>query len=181
MDKYFGKIKCLVYLGDNYQDVELISGLAPLKRADIFSFEFRGNLEESRYVRGQYGLTSFLVKPLKKSDLASYDAIFITGGAHCQGLRFDPLFKEVAEYFFSNKLAVFAICDAPNVLYELGILPKDAKYTSYPIGALLAGPGRLGEEEVVYSPEYNLITARDPASALKFGEKIVAIIDQKRG
>lgn len=167
------KQRCLVYLGENFQDLEFVAALASMKKSGLFELDFRGNLEQARELSGQYGFVKVLVKPIETKELEGFDSLFITGGAHCKGLRTDPLFKEVATFFFEKDLAIYAICDGPNVLYEFGLIGEEEAYTSYPLVDLKAGRGRRGQEAVVWQPGSRLVTARDPASAFDFGLAIL--------
>lgn len=168
------KLHTLVYLNNLFQDFELVGALSQMKRSGLFSLTYANGLEENGEVTGQFGLVCLSTQPVNFEQLQEFDALLIVGGQHCQTLRQDQTFSKVARHFFAQKKLVFAICDAPNVLFELGLITDSTPYTSYPIE-----PGNFGASRqdvpLVFDQNTFLLSARDPEAAFGFGRAIVRV------
>lgn len=165
-------MKVLVYLLDKFQDLECVAAAAQMQRSGKFQLDYRSNRDGD--IVGQYGLSRIAVTTLSTDELSSYDGMLLIGGQHCQALRNDPLFARVAEHFTTHTRPIFAICDGPNVLYQLGAIADDARYTSYPVEGVPTGPHRV-DQPLVVDVIHRLITARDPEAAYGFGQAIVQL------
>ena len=103
---------------------------------------------------------------------ADYDGVIFVGGAGSQEYFQNPqAHKLVQEAFQDNKLLA-AICIAPSILANAGVL-KDKKVTAFS-----SEEANLKKQGAQYTgatveADNHLITANGPAAAQEFGEKIV--------
>lgn len=168
------QLSTLVYLNNFFQDFELVAALSQMKRSGLFTFVYANGTETEGEVRGQFGLVRLSTQPVSFEKLQEFDTLLVVGGQHCQTLRQDQVFARVAQHFFENKKLVFAICDAPNVLYELGLISDSTTYTSYPIESQNFGAARKNVP-LVFDEDALLLSARDPEAAFGFGRAIVRV------
>ncbi|MDR3274044.1 MAG: DJ-1/PfpI family protein [Puniceicoccales bacterium] len=99
----------------------------------------------------------------------TYDCVILPGGPGCYSLRGDEaLGNFLVRHFQSGKL-ICAICAAPLILHDSGIL-RGKKYTAHPCTY-----NELTEAAVTGNAvaDGNLITASGPGTAAKFGFKIL--------
>lgn len=124
---------------------------------------------------GKLGMTvkpDILVKDLIDRDLAAL--IFIGGGGSSQYFN-DVTAHELAVHFYSQGKVVGAICIAPVILANAGVL-KGKKATVFPDGR-----PDLETKGAVYTGNQvevdgNLITGCGPEAAQVFGEKLAAML-----
>lgn len=166
-------MKLLVIALENFQDLELVGFLATVKRAKIFEKISYLNLYQTTAL-GQFEIVKLATK--KKLNYENYDAIYIPGGRAAQQLRKDSKTLEIIKYFLENKKWVFAICDAPNAMYETGLI-NGYKFVGYPIANQQKPKDFFVNKPVVVSK--NLITAKSAEYAVKLGLKAVEKLTNK--
>jgi protease I len=112
-------------------------------------------------------------KTIEEVDASEYDALMIPGGVgNPDQLRGDENVVGFVRDFFAAGKAVAAICHAPWVLVEAGVV-RDRKLTSWPTlqtDIRNAGGNWVDEEVVVDS---GLVTSRKPDDIPAFNEKMV--------
>ena len=116
--------------------------------------------------------SQMLVKDIKVKD---FDGIFFVGGMGAS-VYFEDKFvhKLVWDFYNANKI-VSAICIAPTILANSGVL-KGKKATVFPDGepALINGGAIYTAKDV--ETDGNIITANGPQSATAFANKFLALI-----
>ena len=116
--------------------------------------------------------SQMLVKDIKVED---FDGIFFVGGMG-SSVYFEDKFvhKLVWDFFNANKI-VSAICIAPTILANSGVL-KDKKATVFPDGApaLINGGAIYTAKDV--ETDGNIITANGPQSATAFANKFLTLL-----
>ncbi len=116
--------------------------------------------------------SQMLVKDIKVKD---FDGIFFVGGMGAS-VYFEDKFvhKLVWDFYNANKI-VSAICIAPTILANSGVL-KGKKATVFPDGepALINGGAIYTAKDVEI--DGNIITANGPQSATAFANKFLALI-----
>lgn len=124
---------------------------------------------------GKLGMTvkpDVLVKDLIDHELAAL--IFIGGGGSSQYFK-DGLAHQLAEHFYNQGKVVGAICIAPVVLANAGIL-RGKRATVFPDGkADLETNGAIYTGNLV-EVDGNIITGSGPEAAEKFGNQIVEML-----
>ena len=111
--------------------------------------------------------------PLNGADPAQYDALMLPGGVmNPDKLRLDPKAIQFVRHFFEAHKPVAAICHAPTLLAEAGVL-KGRKVTSYPsikTDLINAGANWVDEEVVT---DQGLVTSRKPDDLPAFNRKMI--------
>ena len=128
-----------------------------------------------------YGMHGEIVCPdltLDEVNPADYDGIIISGGIGCQDeLWRNEKLTDIANYIGSNKKFAAAICLAPVILAEAGLL-KGKKVTALDTPAtrrlLALDEVTLVTDNVV--TDGNIITAKGPFDAENFTKAILALL-----
>ena len=158
-------MKVVVVLADGFEDSEAIVTQDVVKRGGIdvvLAGLSKKIIESSRGVK-------VITNELFSSDAARrYDGIVLPGGRGYRYLLQSSTVGTVLKEFNKSKKLIAAICAAPVVLAENGIL-DDVKATVYPGFEKKIPHPRDGDVIV----DGNVITARGPGAAFKFGLKIV--------
>ncbi|VEU76272.1 DJ-1/PfpI family protein [Mycoplasmopsis columboralis] len=163
-------MKVLVILENKFNDVELVTPLSCLRRADE-SVEIDYFNPELTSVSSQYGVIT--IHNVKNSvNINDYDLLFVPGGPGAQSLRTDEVSLEMIKKF-PNKIA--AICDAPNTLREHDIIDETIQYSAYP--SSWAKEFRSNNYQQSYVTNLlstnKLITARCADAAMQLGYELV--------
>ena len=111
--------------------------------------------------------------PLAEADAAEFDALLLPGGvANPDQLRMRPEAVEFVRAFFDVGKPVAAICHAPWMLIEAGVV-KGRTLTSWPsvkTDLVNAGANWVDQEVVV---DDGLVTSRRPDDIPAFNEKMI--------
>jgi len=114
-----------------------------------------------------------------KARIAEYDAVIFIGGGGMAQLAQEAQFIELAQAFFQAHKIVAAICVAPVLLANAGIL-RNKKATVFPdqesIDALVNSGAEYDGGELVV--DGNIVTASGPKAAYKFGLELVKILNK---
>lgn len=167
-------MKLLVFIENQFNDIELTTPLSYLKRADE-------NLEITYYhphlsnAHGQYNISYIQNISNQIGDLDSYDAFFIPGGKGAQSLRKNEHSLKIISTLIAQNKLVFAICDAPNVLLENNLIPEKFTYSSFPSNWSATYQNSFRSEEMV-SRANNLITGRCAFASNELGLTMVEIL-----
>jgi len=160
--------RVLVPLANGFEEVEAMAIIDVLRRADIdvvIAGLHEGYIEGSRRVKVVPDST------LDEIDSHNFDMIVLPGGQPgSDNLKADERIKELIWDFYSKGKLMGAICAAPYVLAEAGIL-EGKRVTSYPSYKDRLGFVLYEEEKVV--EDKNLLTSRGPGTALYFALAIV--------
>lgn len=126
------------------------------------------------------GMSGMIVKPdinLAGVNTKDYDGIVIVGGDGCRILWDNKSLHEIVRSFNADKKMVAAICIAPMVLANAGIL-EDKIVTAYPsvrdeIGKCCA---KCTDSDIEVSG--NIITCSEPKAAADFAKTIIGAMNQ---
>lgn len=159
--------RVLCVLEDGVEETELVAPVDVLRRAgvDVVMASFSGQLE----VTGKHGIGLKADELIYEVDAGSFDALFIPGGPAVMKLREEGQVTELAKQFAAEGKTVAAICAAPLLLKDAGML-EAKRYTAHDSvwGELTEA---LGDERVVV--DGNMITSRGPGTAMDFGLAVV--------
>ncbi len=159
-------MKAIIVLANGFEDSEAIITQDVLKRAGIdVTLAGLGNkiIESSRGIK-------IITDELFSEELAKkYDALILPGGGRgYKNLTNSSSVNNSIHYFDKNKKLIAAICAAPIVLANAGIL-DNVKATVYP-GLEKKIPRPRNDNVVV---DGHIITSRGPGTAFLFSLKII--------
>jgi 4-methyl-5(b-hydroxyethyl)-thiazole monophosphate biosynthesis len=157
----------LVPLFEGFEEIEAITIIDVLRRAGV---EVTTASLTTQTVIGAHAIAIIADKLLDEVDASKFDAIILPGGAGTFRLREDPrIAKMLIAHDSANKL-VAAICAAPSVLSNAGLL-KNKRATSYP-----SVKDQMQVAEYLTIPvvvDGNVVTSRGPGTAMAFALKLV--------
>ena len=165
--------KAMIFLADGFEEIEALAVVDLLRRGSVETAMV--SIMDSLTVTGRSGITVKADVMWEAADPADTDAFILPGGmpgtTHLMnhaGLR-----KLLADAAVEGRL-VTAICAAPTVLADIGLL-KGKKACCYPgLEEKLAGAETSCEEEVIR--DGNIITSRGAGTAIPFGLAIIAAL-----
>jgi protease I len=169
MSDLMGMDVLMVLANDEFRDEEYREPAAALAHAmagvDIAA-------AEERTCRGKLGLTVEPDLPLIQVEVRNYEAIIFVGGNGSSVYFDDPVALKIAQDAKKQGKLVCAICIAPGILANAGIL-DGKKCTCFPSAAenLRKRGAKLVNEDVV--KDGKIITANGPDAAHAFGKLIV--------
>lgn len=157
-----------VILADGFEEVEAIAVIDVLRRAEIDTViaGLHGNhIVSARNVKV---IPDTVIDTVKADD---FDMIVLPGGQPgSDNLNADPRVKELIKSFSKKGKLTAAICAAPYVLANAGVL-TGKRATSYPSYKDKLGSALYEEKSVVI--DGNVLTSRGAGTALAFGLAIV--------
>jgi len=109
-------------------------------------------------------------------EIKNFDMLVLPGGMPgAKHLKENDKVIELVRYFHQHNKYIAAICAAPIVLHEAGII-KDKKVTSYPDPEYinLFEPANYLTEAVVVNQ--NIVTSRGPATTFEFAYTLVDLL-----
>ncbi|AYD90190.1 DJ-1/PfpI family protein [Actinomyces sp. 2119] len=163
--------KVAVFIAPGLEEVEALAVVDLLFRAGIPTDMVA--VSQERAVTSSHNIVLTCDRLLAETDLADYDMLVLPGGIPgTPNLRAcQPLMDEVTARVQAGR-PVAAICAAPSILAELGLL-EGREATSNPgfTGVLAEHGARVSQDSVVV--DGSIITSRGMATAVDFGLEIV--------
>jgi protease I len=149
-------------LSDAGASVEVAAPKSRMKSGKIYGWD-----------KSDWGKTVSVDKDLEDVNPDEYDALVLPGGQiNPDKLRVEPRAIEIIRAFYSSGKTVAAICHAPWLLIEAGII-KGRKCTSYhSIKTDVINAGGEWRDETVVTDK-GLITSRNPGDLEAFVAKII--------
>jgi len=121
--------------------------------------------------KGRFGLTVIADIALADAHAEEYDAVLFVGGAGASVYFDDPVAQGLATSMFAAGKVVTAICIAPTILANAGLL-KGKRATSFPSQEdVLRKAGALYTGNPVQT-EGKIVTGFGPEAAYGFGEAV---------
>jgi 4-methyl-5(b-hydroxyethyl)-thiazole monophosphate biosynthesis len=158
----------LVLLADGFEEIEALLPVDLLRRAGVEVVT--AAMGAGRMVRGRSGIAVEADVRLEDVAAGRFDLLLLPGGPAVAGLRADGRAARLAVEFVRAGRPVAAICAAPLLLRDAGLL-EGVEFTAHfsTAGEL---PEALVERPVV--TDGLLITSRGAGTALEFGLAVVA-------
>ena len=164
--------KVCVFLADGFEEIEGLTVVDILRRAGVETETV--SVMGRKQINGAHGIIVEADKVFEEADIADADMLVLPGGmpgtlnlkAH-EGLR-----KQILSFNSQGKYLA-AICAAPTVLSELGLL-KEKKACAYP-----SFEEELDCGEVLKVPtvtDGNITTGRGMGAAIPFALRLTAIL-----
>ncbi len=160
------KTRVLCLLADGFEEIEMITPVDLLRRAGI---EVVVASLQRKTAIGRSGIRVEADVSLVSLDTAKFDLLLIPGGPGVANLRKDGRAATLAREFAAAGKPVAAICAAPLVLMDAGLL--DGKRFTAHQSVRETLPGALDERVV---EDGILITSRGAGTAMDFGLALVA-------
>ncbi len=161
--------KALVFLATGFEEIETITIVDVLRRAgiDVTVAGLTFNV-----IEGAHEIKMVPDKSIDDVKVENFNAVVVPGGSPgYKNLREDPRVINIIEEAFKSDKIVAAICAAPAVLSDAGIL-NGKSCTIYPgMEDELKKGGGIPKQDIVVV-DGNIITSRGPATALPFSLKI---------
>ena len=162
--------KILVPLAKGFEEIEAVSIIDVLRRADIEVLV--ASLDDESAVKGANGITVMSDVSIKDIDSETLEMIVLPGGVEgTYALAEDENVQRVLKEMDKEGKNIGAICAAPFALHKAGVLKHS--YTCYPsFEEFIGEDGYIGDKAMVVEDE-NIMTSRGPATAICFALQIV--------
>jgi 4-methyl-5(b-hydroxyethyl)-thiazole monophosphate biosynthesis len=159
------RVLCLLFPG--FEEIETIAPVDLLRRAGVEVVV--ASLTGDQFVTGRCNVTIRADVSLAEVENQEFDLLLVPGGPGIKAVRADGRPAKLARAFAESGKPVAAICAAPTVLADAGLL-SGRRFTSH-AGVLAELPQSLVHERVV--EDDNIITSRGAATSVDFGLALV--------
>ena len=160
-----------IMLADGFEEVEALAVADVLYRAGVRADLI--SVTDARHVTSSHGIRVVADLMLEDVDLSTYTVLFLPGGMPgTLNLKATPEIQTEVLRRSDESQPIAAICAAPSILSELGVL--DGRHaTANPafVKAIAAG-GAIVHENPVVVDEF-IITSRGAGTSLELGLEIV--------
>ena len=160
----------LAILPEGFEEIEAVTPIDLLRRAGCQVTV--AALGATAHVTGRCNITMHADSTLGVAAEETYDLIVLPGGPGVLNLRGDPRVRELVQKQAAAGRWVAAICAAPTVLSDAGLL-DGKRYTAHSSVAKEL-PNTLKDERVVVDGK--IVTSRGAGTALDFGLKLVELL-----
>jgi len=160
-----------IMLADGFEEVEALAVADVLYRAGVRADLI--SVTDARHVTSSHGIRVVADLMLEDVDLSAYTLLFLPGGMPgTLGLKATPAIQAEVLRRADAGQPVAAICAAPSILAELGVL-EGRHATANPafVKAIAAGGAIVHENPVVV--DESIITSRGAGTSLELGLEIV--------
>jgi protease I len=172
--------KALIIIAfQNYQDQEYEPTKQALENAGVQITTISSQIGTAQ---GVYGGNIQINLTLDQVDVADYDVIAFIGGGGAVEYQNNPTAHQIAQDAVAQNKILAAICIAPTILAQAGVLQNKSatvwtSITDKNASNILKqnGANYVGEDVVV---DEKIITANGPPAAPAFGQKIVELLNQ---
>lgn len=164
--------KALVILHSGFEEIEAVTPIDLLKRADIKVVQ--AALAERLEVTGRSGITLQASHHLDDVVSEPFDAVILPGGPGIQKIRQHPIICKLFKQQKDEGRIIGCICAAPLLLLDSGLI-ENLRYTCHP-SVRDELPEAL-EEPVLQ--DGTIITSRGAGTATEFGLQLIrTLIDE---
>ena len=160
----------LVLLADGFEEIEAFAPVDLLRRAGVEVTT--ASLSENRHATGRSNITARADLPLSAVQGQLFDLLFLPGGAGVANLRADPRVREIVLQHHAAGHWLAAICAAPVVLNDCGLL-AGKRYTAH-FSVARELPAILAAERIV--TDGKITTSRGAGTAVDFGLHLAALL-----
>ena len=168
--------KALVVLADGFEDVEAVTAIDVLRRGgvEVVTAALAGGPE----VRSAHGIMMRADASFAEAEKDEFDAIVLPGGGEgTDNLKSSAALAERLRRQKEEGRLLCAICAAPTVLVEAGVLEEGQHVTCYPTCSIARDRPCAGVPVV---HDGNVITGQAPGSSMLFALVVLkALADEK--
>jgi 4-methyl-5(b-hydroxyethyl)-thiazole monophosphate biosynthesis len=157
----------LTILAEGFEEVEAITPVDLLRRAG--AEVTLASIGDGIHVTGRNGMTMHADTMLGTVETATFDCVFLPGGPGVKHLRDDPRVRAIVQRHAKSNQWVAAICAAPTVLHDVGLL-DGRRYTAH-FSVANELTDILADHRVVV--DGRILTSRGAGTALDFGLLLV--------
>jgi 4-methyl-5(b-hydroxyethyl)-thiazole monophosphate biosynthesis len=162
--------RVLVIVADGFEEVEAVAPVDILRRAG--AEVTMASLAEGIHVTGRNGLTLHTDTSLTVVEHFDFDCVLLPGGPGVRLLRQDARVASILRRQLERGRWIAAICAAPVVLKDAGVLSGRRHTAHFSVAADL--PEMLANERVVV--DGRLITSQGAGTAIDFGLMLVEML-----
>lgn len=166
-------MKVLIVIAQkNFRDEEFFEPRDVLIKNGI---EVKVASQELKMARGKLDGAVMPDLTIDQAEVNDFDAVIFVGGPGTVVYLDDPVAHKLAREFFEAGKIVAAICMAPSILANTGLLSgkKATCFSSEKENLVAHGAKFTGASVEV---DGKIVTARGPEAAREFGEKIVKLL-----
>ena len=169
------KIRVLVPIAKGFEEIEAVSIIDVLRRAEIEVLV--ASLNDNFLIQGANGITIQADLDIKEVDAKTLDMIVLPGGWEgTHALAEDENVLKILREMDERGQNIAAICAAPFALSAASVLKQ--KFTCYPsVEDEIKEKGYMGDKQMVVE-DANITTSRGPATAICFA---LALVKKLRG
>lgn len=160
----------LVLLADGFEEIEAFTPIDLLRRGGVEVTS--ASLPDNRHVTGRSGITAHSDVAVSQLNGKLFDLLFLPGGAGVKLLRADPRVREIVLQHHQAGRWLAAICAAPTVLNDCGLLDGRSYTAHFSVANEL--PAIKAHERVV--TDGKITTSRGAGTAVDFGLHLVALL-----
>lgn len=162
-------MKGIILLANGFEDVEMISTLDLLRRANIEVYTI--GVMNHKDILSQSNVTYKCDFLLQEIDINNYDFLIIPGGKAVFNDLDKLVVETIVESFNKRNKKIGAICAAPRILGKMGLLNKK-EFTCFPSVKDDIKDG-IYQKQATVVVDGNYITSRSAGTAIDFGLKII--------
>ena len=160
-----------IMLADGFEEVEALAVADVLYRAGVRSDLI--SVTDARHVISSHGIRVVADLMLEDVDLSTYTVLFLPGGMPgTLNLKATPAIQTEVLRRSDESQPIAAICAAPSILSELGILDGRHATANPAFVRAIAEGGAIVHENPVVADEF-IITSRGAGTALELGIELV--------
>jgi 4-methyl-5(b-hydroxyethyl)-thiazole monophosphate biosynthesis len=160
----------LVPLAEGFEEIEAVTPIDLLRRAGVEVTT--AALGDGIHVTGRSGITLHADTTLAAVLARDFDLLFLPGGAGVKHLRADGRVRDLVLRQHRAGRWLAAICAAPTVLHDCGLLAGRRYTAHYSVAQEL--PAILLDERVV--TDGKITTSRGAGTGVDFGLHLVALL-----
>ena len=160
----------LVPLAHGFEEIEATCPIDLLRRADVEVVT--ASCEDDLVVIGRSGIALQAEVLLSDISVESFDLLVLPGGPSVFKLREKREILELIKSFHSTEKPIGAICAAPLLLHDAGLL-KDLSYTAH--GSVSNELKEMKNDQAVVKDGL-IITSRGAGTAVEFGLSLVELL-----
>ncbi len=167
--------KVFLFLAEGLEEIEAIAPIDILRRAEIPTITV--SITDKKEVMGAHGITVLSDQLFDETDFTENAFLILPGGLNGMlNLKSHRPLAELLQKQNEQQNKVAAICAAPSILGELGVL-ENREAICYPGFEENLTGAKISSSSVV--TDENITTAKGPGVAIDFALKIVEIIKGK--
>lgn len=170
------KEKYCILLGNGFDDIEAISIINLVRRAEINIDIYGINTKQITSFTKVIYYTDFIFSNYNDIDINDYNGLLLPGGPGVTDLLKNEQLIKLISCFGSADKIIYAICGAPVLLYKAGLL-KNKKYTCLPSVAEMIKDGNRIDEKVVI--DGRLITSKALGTSFHGAVEFISMVGSK--